>query len=362
RRARWTPDEVGLAIFGGTAIVISFLTLVFSLVVWRTRIVVAARELLALGPVGVLILGLIALVFVGPLAIALAARAVGATRTAVRLSAARRARVAERELAERIGLLARVRFLAGMSRAGLAALASHLVIERFGPEDVVFAAGSVGDRFYLVRSGRLRAIAPDGADFGTIVPGEGFGELALLDRAERSATVQAIEATELWSLGRGHFNRWVKDRYEVAARIRASRTERTALAGLPFFKGLSGQELDRIAARMRTQRFADGEAVFYAGEAGDRYYVIREGAAQVTLPDGSDVSKLGPGDGFGELALLFGRPRTATVTALGTLVAASIERKDFAALVKASGEKSDEFRARTAHYVGAGLGGTVASG
>src|SRR5205823_5503603 len=186
RRARWTPDEVGLAIFGGIAIVISFLTLVFSLVVWRTRIVVAARELLALGPVGVLILGLIALVFVGPLAIALAARAVGATRTAVRLSAARRARVAERELAERIGLLARVRFLAGMSRAGLAALASHLVIERFGPEDVVFAAGSVGDRFYLVRSGRLRAIAPDGADFGTIVPGEGFGELALLDRAERS--------------------------------------------------------------------------------------------------------------------------------------------------------------------------------
>src|SRR5207249_2699628 len=182
RRARWTPDEVGLAIFGGIAIVISFLTLVFSLVVWRTRIVVAARELLALGPVGVLILGLIALVFVGPLAIALAARAVGATRTAVRLSAARRARVAERELAERIGLL------------------------------------------------------------------------ALLDRAERSATVQAIEATELWSLGRGHFNRWVKDRYEVAARIRASWTERTALAGLPFFKGLSGQELDRIAARMRTQR------------------------------------------------------------------------------------------------------------
>ena len=362
RRARWTPDEVGLAIFGGIAIVISFLTLVFSLFVWRTRIVVASLELLALGPVGVLILGLIALVFVGPLAIALAARAVGATRTAVRLSAARRARVAERELAERIGLLARVRFLAGMSRAGLAALASHLVIERFGPEDVVFAAGSVGDRFYLVRSGRLRAIAPDGADFGTIVPGEGFGELALLDRAERSATVQAIEATELWSLGRGHFNRWVKDRYEVAARIRASRTERTALAGLPFFKGLSGQELDRIAARMRTQRFADGEAVFYAGEAGDRYYVIREGAAQVTLPDGSDVSKLGPGDGFGELALLFGRPRTATVTALGTLVAASIERKDFAALVKASGEKSDEFRARTAHYVGAGLGGTVASG
>ena len=53
-----------------------------------------------------------------------------------------------------------------------------------------------------------------------MIPGEGFGELALLDNTERSATVEAMDDVELWSLGRGHFNRWVKDRYEIAARIR----------------------------------------------------------------------------------------------------------------------------------------------
>ena len=224
----------------------------------------------------------------------------------------------------------------------------------------MFAEGSAGDRFYLVRSGRLRAIAPDGTEFGTIIPGEGFGELALLDRTVRSATVQAIEPVELWSLGRGHFNRWVKDRYEVVARIRASRGERDALATLPFFKGLNGQELDRIAARLQTQRFGDGETVFFAGEPGDRYYIIREGKALVTLPDGRPARTLGPGDGFGDLALLFGRPRSATVSAVGPLVVAALERNDFLALVRGSGETEREFRARTGHYVGAGLGEAVA--
>jgi CRP-like cAMP-binding protein len=113
---------------------------------------------------------------------------------------------------------------------------------------------------------------------------------------------------------------------------------------------------------MRTVRFPADEVVFNAGDPGDRYYVIREGKALVTLPDGRPVRTLGPGDGFGELALLFNTPRTATVTAVGDLVAAALERVDFVALVTASGEKAGDFRARTGHYVGAGLGEAVAGG
>jgi len=360
RRARWTAAEVGLALFGGFAIVVSIATLALSLLIWRTRIGIAAAELLRAGPVGVLLLVLILLVFVGPLAVALAARAVAWAKTARRLAAARGARVARREIEERTELLSRVRFLAGLPRPELAALASHLVVEKFDPGQIVFAVGAAGDRFYLVRSGRLRAIAEDGSEFGRIIPGEGFGELALLDHTVRSATVETLEPTELWSLRRGHFNRWVKDRFEIAARIRASRSDRETLAGLPFFKGLSPQELARTAPRLRTLRFAPGQTVFYAGEPGDRYYVIREGRATVTLPDGRPVRTLGPGDAFGELALLFGRPRSATVTAVEPLVVAALERIDFVALVRASGETTRDFQLRTGHYVGAGLGGAVA--
>ncbi|MBA2371112.1 MAG: cyclic nucleotide-binding domain-containing protein [Chloroflexi bacterium] len=362
RRERWTRREIGLATFGGSAIATSLLVLLFSVWIWQTRVSIAAAELFGLGPAGAIILALIVLVFVGPLLVALLGRAVGVTRNAARLYAARRRRALEREMNERIATLARVRFLHGLPRQALAAIAHHLRVEEIAAGGTVVTYGEPGDRFYLVRSGRLEAIGPEGEGFGTIIPGEGFGELALLDRTTRSATVRALEPAVLWSLDRGHFGRWVQDRYEVRARIRASREERQGLAALPFFRGVSGQELDRIAARMRTRRVPAGEAVFHAGDGADRFYVIRQGQAAVHLPDGAFARNLGVGDSFGELALLFGGRRTATVRAVTDLLVAGLAREDFARLVRASGESAGDIRARTAHYVGAGLGGAVAAG
>ena len=358
-RAKWTREEIGLALFGAAAIVTSLLTLVLAILLWRSRIAVAARELFAFGPVGLAIFAIIVLVFVGPLAVAVIARLAGIAKTSVTLATARGRAASAREQAERMTMLGRVRFLAGLPGPTLAALASHLRVERVDAEETVITAGSVGDRFYLVRSGRLQAIAPDGTVLGQIAPGEGFGELALIDRTPRTATVQALEPSELWSLDSAHFQRWVRDRFEIAARIRADQRERQALATLPFFRDLEGRELDRIAARLQTRRYEMGDVVIQAGERGGGYYLIREGEADVTLPDGRFVRTLGQGDGFGELALIFGVPRTATVTAKSPLVVGVLGRPDFAALITASGESMRDFRARTGHYVGAGLGGAV---
>jgi len=355
RRERWSRSEIGLAVFGAIAIVTSVLVLVFSLTLWQTRVATAAKELFANGPIGVLGLVLLVLVFVGPLLIALAARLVGAVRTFARLRSARASQARLGTVQERAAVLARVRFFASLSRPALLAIASHLEEQPVEAGATVVVADEVGDRFYLVRSGRLQAIARDGQVLGTILAGEGFGEMALLDRKPRGATVRALEACELWSLDRGHFERWVRDRYEVAARIRASAEERAALAALPFFRGLDALELDRIAARLVTRRVPAGQTVFAEGDPGDRYYVVRDGQAEVSI-GGAVIRSLSRGDSFGELALLYGHPRTATVTAQTDLVLAGLGRDDFLRLVRGSREKIGEFRARTAHYVGAGLG------
>jgi cAMP-dependent protein kinase regulator len=241
------------------------------------------------------------------------------------------------------------------------AIASHLEEEVVPADRTVVTIGEPGDRFYLARSGRLQVIGADGAVRGTIRPGEGFGELALLDRRPRGATVRSIEPCVLWSLDRGHFERWVRDRYEIAARIRASAEERSELASLPFFRGLEPQELDQIAARLIRRQVPAGEAVFREGDPGDAYYIVRQGQAEVAI-GGEPVRRLGRGDGFGDLALLYGRPRSATVTAATDLVLAGLRRSDFAQLVRASGETVGEFRARTAHYVGTAGIGSAAGG
>jgi CRP-like cAMP-binding protein len=358
-RAKWSAEEIGLALFGVGAIVTSLLTLVLSIMLWNSRIVIAARELFGFGAAGLAIFAVLILVFVGPIAVAVIARLIGIAKTSVTLATARGRAVAAREHGARVAMLARVRFLAGLNGPTLSALASHLQVERVEAGHTVITAGSVGDRFYLLRSGKLEVVAPDGAILGQLAPGEFFGELALIDRTPRSATVHALEPSELWSLDSSHFQRWVRDRVEIAGRIRADQKERQALAKLPFFRDLEGRELDRIAARLQTRRFEAGDTVIQAGESGGGYYVVREGQADVHLPDGRYVRTLGAGDGFGELSLIFGVPRTATVTAKGPLVVGVLGRPDFAALVTASGESMRDFRARTGHYVGAGLGGAV---
>ncbi|HUG56484.1 MAG TPA: cyclic nucleotide-binding domain-containing protein [Candidatus Limnocylindrales bacterium] len=362
RRERWSAREVGLALYGASAVLTTLAVIIFSLWLWETRIASASRELLRAGPVGAAVLALITTVFIGPLLIALLMRIAGGARSVRRRALGLRGRSRQALLAERVAVLARVPFLAGLPGVALSAIGSHLDERPAAPGEVIVTAGETGDRFYLVRSGRLEVLDADSQPRGTIGAGEGFGELALLDRTPRTATVRATEPSVLWSLDRGHFHRWVRDRYEIAARIRSDAEERTRLKALPFFARLSEGELDRVARRMTLRRVPAGETVVRAGEPPDRYYVIREGTAEVSLPDGSVVRRLGPGEGFGELALLFGGPRTATVTAVTDLVLSALDRTAFAGLVRASEETVGDFRQRTAHYVGAGLGGAVRGG
>ncbi|HYK97717.1 MAG TPA: cyclic nucleotide-binding domain-containing protein [Candidatus Acidoferrales bacterium] len=361
RRERWTPQEVGLGLYGVLAIGTSLVMLAFSLALWQSRVAVAARELLALGPGGLLVLALLVVVFIGPLLIALALRLVGWGRALAAASAARARRVHAEALAERARALSRVPFLVGLNGPSLMAIASHLREVDVASGATVVTIGEPGDSFYLVRDGELEAVDANGRVLTVMGAGDGFGELALLDRRPRGATVRATEPAHLWALDRGHFERWIRDRYEIAARIRASSEEREALRALPFFRGLEPNELDRVAKRLETVRVRAGEAVVREGDRGDRYYVVRQGEAEVSA-GGRVLGRLGPGAGFGEIALLFGSARTATVTAVTDLVLATLRRPDFAWLVQASGETMGEFRARTAHYVGAAGLGTAVGG
>ena len=359
RRERWSPSEVGLAVYGVIAIVTSLLMIASSLGLWQSLVSVAAGELLDNGPVGWVVLALLVIVFIGPLVLALVTRVVGWGRGFARASAALARRAERAALEERARALAKVPFLGGLGAASLTAMASHLREVEADPGTSVVTIGEPGDSFYLIREGRLEALDAEGRVLSTMTGGDGFGELALLDDKPRGATVRAVEPSRLWSLDRGHFERWVRERYEIAARIRASQGDRAALAALPFFKGLDPTELDRILPRLVAVRVPAGSAVFHEGDPGDRYYLIREGQADVLI-GGRRVRRLGPGDGFGELALITGKPRTATVVAVGDLLLGALARAEFGWLVRESGETVGEFRARTAHYVGsAGLGQAV---
>ena len=102
------------------------------------------------------------------------------------------------------------------------------------------------------------------------------------------------------------------------------------LRGVPFLASLPPATLAALAARLELTSVAAGAQVFLRGEPGDRFYVITAGEAEVQLV-GEPARRLGPGDFFGEIALLQDVPRTASVSASGPLALYALERADFLA-------------------------------
>ncbi len=104
------------------------------------------------------------------------------------------------------------------------------------------------------------------------------------------------------------------------------------LRGVPLFSGLSRRHLRQLADRADEVKFAPGETIVAAGMMGGAFFVIADGEAKVTK-GGRTLAKLRPGDFFGELALLDGGPRAATVTAATPLVAIRIFKRAFDRLI-----------------------------
>lgn len=104
------------------------------------------------------------------------------------------------------------------------------------------------------------------------------------------------------------------------------------LAGLPLFSACSGRDLQRLAKAADELQVASGTQLTVQGGVGREAFVILEGTATVAKDD-VVAAELGPGDYFGELALLDGGPRTATVTAATDMTVLVLSKPAFNAVL-----------------------------
>jgi CRP/FNR family transcriptional regulator len=107
------------------------------------------------------------------------------------------------------------------------------------------------------------------------------------------------------------------------------------LRRVPLFSGLGDRELKQIARSMKERTFGAGDKVTEEGKGGVGFFVIEDGTAKVSI-GGADVRTFGPGDYFGEIALVADIDRTATITAESDLRCFGMTSWDFRPLVESN--------------------------
>ena len=105
--------------------------------------------------------------------------------------------------------------------------------------------------------------------------------------------------------------------------------------GVPLFEGLNQRELRDLASTMKERTFREGQTIAVEGQSGIGFFIIAEGTATVSQ-GGEDRATLGPGDHFGEIALIDDGVRTASVTADSQLKAYGLTSWEFRPLVESN--------------------------
>ena len=237
--------------------------------------------------------------------------------------------------------------LAVLASAGSAALAVILFAVMGGGESLLRISGStliqrvapsdVVGRFFGVAEGlHMFSIAIGSGTVGLLVSQLGY---------ESGLVVAGVTVPLLLLLRIGRLFRVDRDAVVPDERVLE------IILGDDIFGSLPAPVIERLAADVAHRHVDAGAAVISEGEPGDHYYVIDRGEAEVSI-EGQHVRVLGPGGGFGELALLRDVPRTATVVATTDLDLLAFDRDQFLQAVTGHAHSATVGRERADRFLG----------
>lgn len=342
-REKFARNEIGLLIYGVLGVVATGALFVSGYFFWKilfgglvstlwhggiyTRALLLALALFVLNPI---IRGLINMT-------RSLGRRVKASWRRLRFRLQRRWRVEAAQLIDRLALFD------GVPEDVLDQLAGRVRLRTVRSGQPVVRQGERADAFYVVRKGVLQVVEEDpesGEDrriLRALGPGEAFGEVGLTEAALRTATVRAVEDSDVFVIDKGAFDELLADTLQASA-FAPTLQAVAELRQLPCFAHLEADELAQVLEHGSWVNAKPGEVVVEQGGVGDAFYVIGSGQADV-LENGARVRTMGAGSHFGEIALLLEVARTATVRAATPLRVFRLDRQGFDRLVRDSFKK-----------------------
>ncbi|CAK60750.1 unnamed protein product (macronuclear) [Paramecium tetraurelia] len=184
-----------------------------------------------------------------------------------------------------------------MNETQLVQLAKSMFYCRLVIGQTIIKQGDGASSFFVLEKGKINVLV-DGISRKQLTQGNGFGELALLYNAPRSATCVAMEECFLWGIDRHTFRKSVEN-------VMRSEQEknRQLLEQVKFFNQLTKDQKDAIAGVLILQKFNQNEIIVNEGDQASSFYIIVEGKCGVFNKEDVQIATLNPKDSFGESAL-----------------------------------------------------------
>lgn len=204
---------------------------------------------------------------------------------------------------------------------------------KFNAGDWVIQQGQDGNELFVVEQGSLECskvfkLGEDPKVLKIYVPGEAFGELSLLYNTPRAASIKSLTDSACWVLDRDCFNYIVKD-----AAMKKREKYENILNKVEILQGIDPYEKMQIADALKSVSFNNGDFIIKQGDWGELFYMIEEGSAIALKSFNGQpevkVKDYESGDYFGELSLLKGQPRAASIQATSKIKCLTLDRKAF---------------------------------
>ena len=232
---------------------------------------------------------------------------------------------------------------------------------RLNANERLIQQGELGDSLYIVLDGQLRVIDEELDEVEQLLsfkdPGDAVGEIALLTGERRTASVDAVVETGVVSLSRSRLRRVAKDTPEandvvydaIRQRVQQSRLNHV-LIRTNIFKNLEEPILKDVQAELELMTVASGDTIMKVGDLGDELFIVIGGRLRVVSPTpdqkSSYIVDTHVGQTVGEIGLITGERRTATVFALRDSLLARLSKDAFQRLLQKHPE------AMLAHFAG----------
>jgi cGMP-dependent protein kinase len=193
-----------------------------------------------------------------------------------------------------------------------------MFLYKLSQDELVFVQGQPGQSFFIVFEGKLEVLVND-LQVNIIDQGQGFGELALIHDCGRSATVRTLTQVKMWGIDKNDFQRILENGYR-----------RNFLDNLEFvrnikvFMGIEERKLEKFVASLNVVDFEPEKVIIKQKDFGDLLYIVKQGSVSC-IRGGYEIKRFNPGDYFGEQALIYNSPRTATCVAVGQVQCLTID-------------------------------------